>query len=268
MTREELVKTLEEFGLEKTDAELYLGLLQAGPVTVGSISSRLEIDRGKAYRSLSRLRNLGLVSTTFSNPTICNAIEPEEALNTIIQKREDEITTMQKLASKIAKDLKNVKNETKLNEVSSFSIIQGRSNIYARIGKMIQQAKNPIFIVTTVEDILRMYHTSIPEKIALCKKNGIPVKILTHTNSENLYPLIDRLNASETRIGKLPSKSRIIVEEQRQLIMSGSIKETMDLNDDSDSILYTNSSEMIQNMHSLCNHLWKKSRSLKMIAKK
>lgn len=266
--KEELISHLFHFGLEKPDAIVYLGLLQMGSVTVGTMSAKLEIDRGKAYRSLNKLRNLGLVSTTFSNPTICEPTEPEEALTTIIQKKEDEIVTMQKLARKIVKDLKQITKEPTVAEVSSFSIIQGRSNIYARIGKLIQDSKSTIYIVTTVEDILRMYHTSIPEKIKICRKNGGKVLVLTQTNSENLLPLVDRLEADETRIGKLPSKSRIIVEEEKQLIMSGSIKESMNLNDDNDSILYTNSSEMINNMFSLCNHLWKKSKPLEVVRAK
>jgi hypothetical protein len=110
-----------------------------------------------------------------------------------------------------------------------------------------------------------MYHTAIPEKIKMCKQNKGEVKVLTWTNSENLLPLINRLNATETRIGKLPSKSRMIVEEGNQLIMSGSIKESMDLNDDNDSIMYTNSSEMINNMYSLCTHLWKKAKPIELL---
>ena len=264
----DLISSLSHFGLEKSDAQVYLGLLQMGSVTVGTMSSKLEIDRGKAYRSLNKLRNLGLVTTTFSNPTICQAVEPEEALTIIIQRKEDETITMQKLARKIVKDLKQIAHEPNVSEVSSFAIIQGRSNIYARIGKFIQESEKSIYLVTTVEDILRMYHTSIPEKIKLCQQNGSKVFLLTETKSENLLPLIQRLGADETRIGKLPSKSRMIVEEESQLIMSGSIKESMNLNDENDSILYTNSSEMINNMFSLCNHLWKKSKPIELVKAK
>lgn len=263
--QKELIDSLAHFGLEKSDAIVYLGLLQMGSVTVGTMSSKLEIDRGKAYRSLNKLRNLGLVSTTFSNPTICQAVEPEEALTIIIQRKEDETITMQKLSSKIIKDLKQITHEPNVSEVSTFSIIQGRSNIYARIGKFVQESTKTVYFVTTVEDILRMYHTSIPEKIKICQQNGSKVLLLTETKSENLLPLIKRLGADETRIGKLPSKSRMIVEEHNQLIMSGSIKESMNLNDENDSVLYTNSSEMINNMFSLCSHLWKKSKSIELV---
>jgi hypothetical protein len=110
-----------------------------------------------------------------------------------------------------------------------------------------------------------MYHTAIPEKIAICKKNGGEVRVLTDTAIDSVLPLISRLKASETRVGKLPSKSRLVVEEGGQLIMSGSIKETMDLNDDNDSILYTNSQEMINNMFSLCSHLWKKAKPIEKV---
>ena len=262
---EELITELSYFGLDKTDATMYLGLLRIGSLTVGKMSTKLDIDRGKAYRSLNKLRDMGLITTTFSNPTICESVGPADALTSVIQRKEDEIVTMQKLASKIVKDLKELNRPQQVSEASSISIIQGRSNIYSRIGKLIQESKKTIYIVTTAEDILRMYHTAIPEKISLCQKNGGKVCVLTDTNNENILPLLNRLKASETRVGKLPSKSRLIVEQEGQLVMSGSIKESMDLNDDSDSILYTNSQEMVNNMFSLCIHLWKKAKPVEVL---
>ena len=135
---EELITELSYFGLDKTDATMYLGLLRIGSLTVGKMSTKLDIDRGKAYRSLNKLRDMGLITTTFSNPTICESVVPAEALTSVIQRKEDEIVTMQKLASKIVKDLKEINRPQQVSEASSISIIQGRSNIYSRIGKLIQ----------------------------------------------------------------------------------------------------------------------------------
>ncbi len=59
--QKDLINSLFHFGMKKSDAIVYLGLLQMGSVTVGTMSSKLEIDRGKAYRSLNKLRNLGFV---------------------------------------------------------------------------------------------------------------------------------------------------------------------------------------------------------------
>ncbi|HSA98143.1 MAG TPA: helix-turn-helix domain-containing protein, partial [Candidatus Nitrosotenuis sp.] len=94
MNQQQIIESLAYFGFEDIDSKVYMGLLQTGPVSVGTLSSRLGIDRGKTYRSLSKLRNLGVVSTTFSNPTLCSAIDPVEALGTILERKQDEIVTM------------------------------------------------------------------------------------------------------------------------------------------------------------------------------
>ncbi|QLH06879.1 TrmB family transcriptional regulator [Nitrosopumilus ureiphilus] len=266
VNKDEIYSSLVHFGLEEIDAKIYVGLLQMGSVTVGTMAQKLDVDRGKAYRSLNKLRNMGVISTTFSNPTIVNAVEPSEALTSVIQKKEDEIVMLQKVARGLVENLKNYEKNSTPTDLSSFSIIQGRSNIYTRIGKLVQEASEKIFLVTTSQDLMRMYHTSIPEKIYAQVNAGVEVRIITNSCDSKSMEIIDQLGASEIRIGKLPSKSRMIVENQRQLIMSGAMKDSMDLNDDVDSIMYTNSNEMVDNMFSLCTHLWKKSKPMQMIS--
>ena len=266
ISKDEIASSLLHFGLEDIDAKIYVGLLQMGSVTVGTMAQKLDVDRGKAYRSLNKLRNMGIVSTTFSNPTIVNAIEPSEALTSVIQKKEEEIIILQKLARNLVTELKNYEREEASTDVSSLSIIQGRSNIYTRIGKLIQESTNKIFLVTTSDDLMRMYHTSIPEKIYERINSGGDIKIVTNECNAQEMEIIEKLGTSEVRIGKLPSKSRMIVETKRQLIMSGAMKESMDLNDEMDSIMYTNSEEMVENMYSLCTHLWKKAKPMKTLS--
>ena len=266
VSKDEIYTSLFHFGLEEIDAKIYVGLLQMGSVTVGTMAQKLDVDRGKAYRSLNKLRNMGVISTTFSNPTIVNAVQPSEALTSVIQKKEDEIIMLQKLARTLVENLNNYERETTPTDLSSFSIVQGRSNIYTRIGKLIQESTNKIFLVTTSEDLMRMYHTSIPDKIHARVNDGADIKIITNECNTKTLEIINQLGATEVRIGKLPSKSRMIVESKRQLIMSGAMKESMDLIDEVDSIMYTNSEEMVENMFSLCTHMWKKSKPMEMVS--
>lgn len=260
---DEMVSSLLHFGLDGTDATIYLNLLQTGSITAGSLSARIGLDRGKTYRSLNKLRSLGMITTTLSNPTMCMALEPSKALTSVLQRKEDEIITMHKLASDLTKKLTSTLARAQPpSQVSSFAIIQGRKNIYAKIGQLIQEAEDTIYIVTTPGDILQMYHTSIPERIHSCLKRGVEIKLMTEHADDKIMPLMRRLGAVEMRLGNLPSNSRIIVEKDKHLIMSGLIKETTDLNDETDSVLYASSSEMINNVYSLCTHLWKKARPL------
>jgi hypothetical protein len=57
----------------------------------------------------------------------------------------------------------------------------------------------------------------------------------------------------------------MVVEENRQLIMSGALNESMDLNDETDSVMHTNSAEMACNMFSLCTLLWNKSKPIPVV---
>ncbi len=265
--KDELITMLKHFDLEEIDSKIYIGLLQVGPLSVGNIAAKLEIERGKAYRALEKLRSTGLITTTLTNPIICKPIEPQEALINIINRKENEFITMQKLASKLAVDLKDITKKQPSSDTTTVSIIQGRHNIYSRIGKMLQESTGTIYIVTTEKDLMRMYHTAIPEKIKICKNKGCQIRIITDIDNSNTLSIIAKLGASEIRIGKLPSKSRMVVEDQKHVIMSGGFSETMDMNDDNDSVLDSNSIEMTNNMYSLCEHLWKRSKAIELMKK-
>jgi sugar-specific transcriptional regulator TrmB len=208
---------------------------------------------------------MGVVTTTFSNPTLCSAIAPTEALETILERKQDEITTMKNLSQKIVDDISIIVRNTDIQEVSSFVIIQGRSNIYSRISKMLQKSAGTVYIVAPPEDLMRMYHTSIPERIEAVKETGVDVRILTEISNDKELAFVHRLNPTEIRLGKLPSKSRMIVEENKQILMSGALNGSMDLNDESDSVMQTNSLEMVSNMFSLCSLLWNKSKPVEIM---
>lgn len=145
---------------------------------------------------------------------------------------------------------------------SSYSMIQGRANSYSKISQLLDNATKPVFMVTTIEDVLRMYYTPIPEKISQCKERGVPVKLLTDSKSNHFLSLTRRLHATETRTGPLPSSGRIIVEKSAQLAISGELSQSLDLDDSTDSLLYTNSAGMIKTMYDLCKRMWIISRPL------
>ncbi len=263
----EIASALSQFGLDEIDTSLYLTLLKTGSVTVGNLSLKLEVDRGKTYRSLNKLRSLGMVKTTFTNPTTCIEIKPDEALVTVLAKKETKIITMKKIADEIIKNQDTLIRTESVPESSTFSIIQGRVNIYTRIGKLIQDATDVVYLVTTLEDLMLMYHTAIPEKIKACLKKDGQIKLLTSVDSDELLPLVKRLEITEIRTGKLPSKGRMIIEKDKHVIMSGAMKESKNLNDETDSIMYTNSPDVVDNIYSLCTHLWAKSKPVDIMPK-
>jgi len=256
----EIKKTLD---LDVLEAKIYLSLLRSGPITASALAKELDVDRARMYRTVDRLINRNIVSTTLSSPKLCIATDPQTTLKMALRKKEDEINRIRKSGQSIINKINNDITTNQEGSVPTFRIAQGRTNIYADIAQIIEKSKDIVYIVTTLEDVSRMYHSSIPEKITVCEKNGGSVRLLVEMDDPKLLRFVNRFNATETKIGKLPSKGRIIVRDGKTMIMSGSSTSQISTNSEADSSLCTNSKEMVNNIYSLCTFLWNRSQSIK-----
>lgn len=243
--------------LDELEAKVYLNLLRAGPITASALAKELDIDRARMYRTVDKLVSRNIISTTLSSPKLCIAAEPQDALKIALRKKEDEVNRIKKDGEAIIEKINSEITTKQGTNVPTFRVVQGRGNIYADIAQLIENSSGTIYISTTLEDISRMYHSAIPEKITMCEKRGGRVRLLVELDDPKLISFVKRFNATETKICKLPSKGRMVVQKDKQMIMSDSTAASqMSANSESDFSLCTNSSEMVNNIHSLCNLLW------------
>ncbi len=255
---------LEEIlDLDDLEAKVYLNLLRVGPITASALAKDLNLDRARMYRTVEKLVSRNIISTTLSSPKLCVAVEPHEALKIALGKKEDEVNKIKKSGEAIIDKINNEITSNHVTTVPIFRVVQGRQNIYADISQLIENTTELVYIVTTLEDVSRMYHSTIPEKITMCEKNGGKVRLLVDMVDPKLSSFVKRFNATETRIGKLPSKGRIVVQKDKKMIMSDSAISFQYLGPNSDFSICTNSIEMIHNVFTLCSFLWDSSKPLK-----
>ncbi len=261
-----IASELEEIlDLDDLEAKVYLNLLRAGPITASALAKELDIDRARMYRTVDKLVSRNIISTTLSSPKLCIAVDPHDALKIALGKKEDEVNKIKKSGEAIIDKINNEITTNQISTVPTFRVVQGRQNIYADIAQLIENTTGIIYIATTLDDVSRMYHSTIPEKITICEKNGGKVRLLVDMNDPKLAPFVKRFNATETRVGKLPSKGRMIVQKDKKMIMSDSATSFQHSGSDSDFSLCTNSMEMVENIFTLCSFLWDSSKSLKTI---
>ncbi|MBS3922327.1 MAG: TrmB family transcriptional regulator [Nitrosarchaeum sp.] len=243
--------------LDELEAKVYLNLLRTGPITASALAKEIDIDRARMYRTVDKLVSRNIISTTLSSPKLCIAAEPHDVLKIALRKKEDEVNRIKKDGEAIIEKINNEITTKQGTNVPTFRVVQGRGNIYADIAQLIENSSGVIYISTTLEDISRMYHSAIPEKITMCEKRGGKVRLLVELGDPALISFVKRFNATETKICKLPSKGRMVVQKDKQMIMSDSTAASqMSANSESDFSLCTNSSEMVNNIHSLCSLLW------------
>ncbi len=257
---------LEEIlGLDELEAKVYLNLLRIGPITASALAKELDIDRARMYRTVDKLVSRNIISTTLSSPKLCIAADPHDALKIALGKKEDEVNKIKKSGEAIMDKINNEITTNQVSTVPTFRVVQGRQNIYADIAQLIENTTDVIYIATTLDDVSRMYHSTIPEKITICEKNGGKVRLLVDMDDPKLAPFVKRFNATETRVGKLPSRGRMIVQKDKKMIMSDYETSFHHSNPDSDFSLCTYSMEMVENIFTLCSFLWDSSKTFKTI---
>jgi len=243
--------------LDELESKVYLNLLRVGPITASALAKELDIDRARMYRTVEKLVSRNIISTTLSSPKLCIAADPQDALKMALRKKEDEANRIKKDGEALIKKINTEITTKQGTNVPTFRVVQGRGNIYADIAQLIENSSETVYISTTLEDISRMYHSAIPEKITVCEKRGGKVRLLVELDDPKLIPFVKRFNATETKICKLPSKGRMVVQKEKQMIMSDSASASqMSANSETDFSLCTNSLEMVNNIHSLCSLLW------------
>ena len=259
----ELRRTLD---LEDLESKIYLSLLRTGPITASALAKDLNIDRARMYRTVDKLVDRNIISTTLSSPKLCIAVEPEKALKIALEKKEEEIRRIKKSGDVIVDKINNEITTNQGTNIPTLRIVQGKANIYSDIAQLIENCVDTIYIATTLEDISKMYHSIIPEKIKICEKNGGKVLLLVEVNDSEMLSFVKRFNATETRVCKLPSKGRIAVQKDKQMIMSDSSQTAS--NSETDFSLSTNAKDMINNIDNLCKLLWKSAKPLETINNK
>jgi sugar-specific transcriptional regulator TrmB len=261
---EKLAIELEEtLDFDELESKIYLSLLRTGPITASALAKDLNIDRARMYRTVDKLVDRNIISTTLSSPKLCIAVEPEKALRLALEKKEEEIKKIKKSGEAIVDKINSEISTNQGTNIPTLRIIQGRANIYSDIAQMIENCTETVFIATTLEDISKMYHSMIPEKIKICEKNGGKVVLLVEIENIEMISFVKRFNATETRVCKLPSKGRIAVLKEKQMIMSDSTQTAS--NSESDFSLSTNAKDMVSNIDNLCRLLWKSGKPLETV---
>lgn len=90
LSLEVLLNTLVDFGLKRTDAQIYAFLAKKGPHRGKDLVKALKITKQQVYPSLKNLQERGIVNSTIKRPAVFSAVSIEEVLDMFIKTRIEE----------------------------------------------------------------------------------------------------------------------------------------------------------------------------------
>jgi sugar-specific transcriptional regulator TrmB len=89
-----VIETLVGFGFKPTDAQVYLFLAKKGPKRGKDLVNSLKLTKQQLYSSLKKLKERGIVNSTYERPAIFSAVAIERVLDILIKKKIEETQSM------------------------------------------------------------------------------------------------------------------------------------------------------------------------------
>ena len=101
MSLERVLKILADFGLTKTDAEVYVYLAKKGPKRETDLSSFFKMNKEQLYSSLNNLQSKGIVTVTLEKSSMFSAVTFERVLELFVKANIEQANAISKTKEEI-----------------------------------------------------------------------------------------------------------------------------------------------------------------------
>lgn len=224
-----VMDALKGIGLNLYERRLWIALLARGTSTAGELSEIASVPRSRVYDVLQGLADKGFVVVQTAKPIRYVAIAPEEALERVKKKMEEDFRGVQERID----DLKESPVMREMSELFTQGMkvvlpeemtgsLKGKYSIYQQLDTVIRDANKNISIVTTPEGLNELFGNNL-EALKKAKERGVHIKIAT-SGTEKASEAIKELNSvADLRIindKELPIEGRFTVVDSKQLIFS------------------------------------------------
>ena len=173
------LKFLEDIGLNRTEAKVYLALIEAGPSRAGFITRKAGVHRRNVYDAIEMLIQKGLVSyIKENNIRLYSAVEPSRLLEITKEKEQNVKSILPELESKF--NFIHSKNET--------VFYRGKQALKSIFDDQINEGKEVLVIGASpnAKDIVKYY---FPRYDNERKRKNIKVKAIFTGKTDYKIPL-------------------------------------------------------------------------------
>jgi sugar-specific transcriptional regulator TrmB len=196
---EEIIKTvLENAGLTKKEAVIYILLAKHEPLKGTEIAKLTKKDKAQIFRILKSLQAKGFIEATLEFPTRYTVTPFENILDNVVKSKREEITFIEKAKEDLLHHLR--KKSHAEPSLEKFVVVKGNKRIYSRISKMFNDTKHQLSVAMTLSSLMRADRLGVFD-FALTDfwKSRIQYRFLVELTKENLNfikALLERMPTS------------------------------------------------------------------------
>ena len=139
---QDLAVSLEEFGLSRYEARVYVTLITKGTISAGELAYYSDLPRTKVYPTLLKLVKKKLAIISKSKPIMCTGISPEDAFDEIVQEQINKVNGMNSLVTKLKRVSEDSKKARGSEEKRYFHLAP--NYVFKQLETMIESSKSSI----------------------------------------------------------------------------------------------------------------------------
>ena len=263
VSQEKVLKTLEDIGLTKIEAKVYVFLAKKGTQKAQDAAKQLKIAKQQLYPSLKALQSRSIVIATLEHPARFSAAPFEKALDLLAKAKMEEAKIIQQNKNSLLSDWQSIVIKEADDRSAKFTVIEGRKYVYSKIQQMIQETKRQFSIVTTVPGLIRAEQYGLLD-VAFnhTLKSTVQFRFLTELSELNagaMGKLLERapkngfnLKGRNPELG-LKLSSRMVIRDDEELLFF------ITPSAEDDSCLWTNCKELVYSFVFVFEELWRNS---------
>ena len=260
----EEIRALQMLGLTPYEAKAYLGLVKNGPLGGSELAFLSHVPRAKLYGVLRHLERKGLVHLTPSIPETFTAVSPLTVLDAKAREIADQAASVLEIVQKLAAEYALKANGSGLElptEANELWHIDGRKQIYDRVGQMLRRAVKSISYYATPAGLVRAYkaHADYLEKVG---KRGVVVRVLAQT-SKDVHLVTEELAAVvKIRRTTKPLAANFVCIDGQELVVIENSPGDFDVDRGTDRAAWTTNKLLVGLYENLFEKVWENSSPL------
>jgi sugar-specific transcriptional regulator TrmB len=151
--QEQDMQTLVQLGCTLQQAKVYLNLAKLETAKATDIANLSKVPRQEVYRLLFELQDLGLIEKIIAVPTKYRAIQIEDGLTILMDRKNKELSELRKNACDLIDKLKDDYLERPHKDLADFVLIPEREALVLKLKNAIQNACESIDAMCTLQSL-------------------------------------------------------------------------------------------------------------------
>ena len=186
------MSSLRDLGLSEYEARAYRALLRTGPTTAKDLSRASEVPMGRIYDVLNSLEQHNLVrSQAASRPKKYAAVEPDAALDRLLDERKRELQSQAEQYEEVVDDLSTELDAAEPVEGGFWTAAVGAQESTDLLLERVAAAENRMVVVagapTTGFDLATV-GDQVTEELAAALERGVEIRVLLSPDAVDELP--------------------------------------------------------------------------------